>query len=75
MLKIIYPNVDSSKYSKKKKEDFIKEVIEIEENKKEVEIKTSKGSKVHIVKGKYLRTDGDQSKDNDLLDLRDCNKK
>jgi hypothetical protein len=59
-------------YTSKKKEDFIKEVRDLEKNGNEVEIKTSEGTKVHIVKDKYLRTDGDQSKDNDLLDLKEC---
>jgi hypothetical protein len=59
-------------YSSKKKEDFIKEVRDLENKGNEVEIKTSLGAKVHIVKDKYLRTDGDQSKDNDLLDLKEC---
>lgn len=59
-------------YSSKKKEDFIKEVRDLEKKGDDVEIKTSEGTKVHIVKDKYLRTDGDQSKDNDLLDLREC---
>ena len=59
-------------YSSKKKEDFIKEVRDLEKKGNEVEIKTSEGTKVHIVKDKYLRTDGDQSKDNDLLDLKEC---
>ena len=59
-------------YSSKKKEDFIKEVRDLEKNENEVEIKTSEGTKVHIVKDKYLRTDGDQSKENDLLDLKEC---
>lgn len=69
----VVSDVDKSKYTPKKKEDFIKEVREIENKGNEVEIKTSLGTKVHIVKDKYLRTDGDQSKDNDLLDLRSCN--
>lgn len=60
-------------YTAKKKEDFIKEVKDLEKKGNDVEIKTSEGTKVHIVKDKYLRTDGDQSKDNDLLDLRSCN--
>ena len=59
-------------YSSKKKDDFIKEVRELEKKGDEVEIKTTEGTKVHIVKDKYLRTDGDQSKDNDLLDLKEC---
>jgi hypothetical protein len=59
-------------YSSKKKEDFIKEVRDLEKKGNEVEIKTSEGTKVHIVKDKYLRTDGDQSKENDLLDLKEC---
>ena len=59
-------------YSSKKKEDFIKEVRDLEKKGNEVEIKTTEGTKVHIVKDKYLRTDGDQSKDNDLLDLKEC---
>ncbi|MFA5586386.1 MAG: DUF3892 domain-containing protein [Saccharofermentanales bacterium] len=59
-------------YSSKKKEDFIKEVRDLEKNGNEVEIKTSEGTRVHIVKDKYLRTDGDQSKDNDLLELKEC---
>ena len=59
-------------YSSKKKEDFIKEVRDLEKKGNEVEIKTSEGTKVHIVKDKYLRTDGDQSKDNDLLNLKEC---
>lgn len=59
-------------YSSKKKEDFIKEVRDLEKKGNDVEIKTTEGTKVHIVKDKYLRTDGDQSKDNDLLDLREC---
>lgn len=60
-------------YSSKNKEDFIKEVKDLENKGNEVEIKTTEGTKVHIVKDKYLRTDGDQSKSNDLLDLRNCN--
>jgi hypothetical protein len=63
---------DSSKYNRVKKEDFIKEVRELEKKGNEVEIKTTEGTKVHIVKDKYLRTDGDQSKENDLLDLKEC---
>lgn len=59
-------------YSSKKKEDFIKEVRDLEKKGNEVEIKTTEGTKVHIVKDKYLRTDGDQSKGNDLLDLKEC---
>jgi len=59
-------------YSSKKKEDFIKEIRDLEKKGDEVEIKTTEGTKVHIVKEKYLRTDGDQSKDNDLLDLKEC---
>jgi len=59
-------------YSSKKKEDFIKEVRDLEKKGNEVEIKTTEGTKVHIVKDKYLRTDGDQSKENDLLDLKEC---
>jgi hypothetical protein len=59
-------------YSSKKKEDFIKEVRDLEKKGNDVEIKTTEGTKVHIVKDKYLRTDGDQLKDNDLLDLREC---
>lgn len=59
-------------YTAKKKEDFIKEIRILEKQGNEIEIKTSEGTKVHIVKDKYLRTDGDQSKDNDLLDLREC---
>jgi len=59
-------------YSSKKKEDFIKEVRDLEKKGNDVEIKTTEGTEVHIVKDKYLRTDGDQSKDNDLLDLREC---
>jgi hypothetical protein len=58
-------------YTAKKKEDFIKEIRILEKQGKEIEIKTSEGTKVHIVKDKYLRTDGDQSKDNDLLDLKE----
>lgn len=59
-------------YSSKKKEDFIKEVRDLEKKGNDVEIKTTEGTKVHIVKDKYLRTDGDKLKDNDLLDLREC---
>ena len=59
-------------YSSKKKEDFIKEVRDLEKKGNDVEIKTTEGTKVHNVKDKYLRTDGDQLKDNDLLDLREC---
>jgi UDP-N-acetylmuramyl pentapeptide synthase len=59
-------------YFSKKKEDFIKEIRDLEKKGDEVEIKTTEGTKVHIVKEKYLRTDGDQSKDNDLLDLKEC---
>lgn len=69
----IVSDTDKTKYSSKKKEDFIKEVKDLEKKGNDVEIKTSEGTKVHIVKDKYLRTDGDQSKDNDLLDLRSCN--
>jgi hypothetical protein len=69
----VVSDTDKSKYSSKKKEDFIKEVKDLEKKGNDVEIKTSEGTKVHIVKDKYLRTDGDQSKDNDLLDLRSCN--
>lgn len=59
-------------YTSKKKEDFIKEVRDLKKNGNDVEIKTSEATKVHIVKDKYLRTDGDQSKYNDLLDLKEC---
>lgn len=59
-------------YSSKKKEDLIKEVRNLEKNGNDVEIKTSEETKVHIVKDKYLRTDGDQTKENDLLELREC---
>jgi hypothetical protein len=59
-------------YTSKKKEDFIKEIRELEKQGNQVEIKTTEGTKVHIVKDKYLRTDGDQLKDNDLLDLKEC---
>ena len=59
-------------YSPKKKEDLIKDIRNLEKEGNEVEIKTSEGKKVHIVKDKYLRTDGDQLKDNDLLDLIEC---
>lgn len=68
----IVNDTDRTKYSRKKKEDFIKEVRDLEKNGNEVEIKTSEGTKVHIVKDKYLRTDGDQTKENDLLELREC---
>ena len=68
----IVSDKDRSKYNRVKKEDFIKEVRELEKKGNEVEIKTSLGTKVHIVKDKYLRTDGDQSKENDLLDLKEC---
>ena len=64
-------NLGSRTYTSIKKENFIKEVRDLEKN-DEVEIKTSTGTKVPIIKDKYLRTDGDQLKDNDLLDLRDC---
>lgn len=69
----VISDVDKSKYTPKKKEDFIKEIRDLEKKGNEVAIETSLGIKVHIVKDKYLRTDGDQSKDNDLLDLRSCN--
>ena len=46
--------------------------LAISANNETTEIKTTEGTKVHIVKDKYLRTDGDQSKDNDLLDLKEC---
>ena len=68
----IVSDKDNSKYNRVKKDDFIKEVRELEKKGNEVEIKTSLGTKVHIVKDKYLRTDGDQSKENDLLDLKEC---
>ena len=35
-------------------------------------IKTSKGTNVHVVKNKYLRTDGDTDTENDLLDCDKC---
>lgn len=68
----IVNDTDRTKYSRKKKEDFIKEVRNLEKNGNDVEIKTSEETKVHIVKDKYLRTDGDQTKENDLLELREC---
>ena len=68
----VVSDTDKTKYSRKKKEDFIKEVRDLEKKGNDVEIKTSEGIKVHIVKDKYLRTDGDQSKYNDLLDLKEC---
>lgn len=55
-------------YSSKKKEDFIKKVRDLEKKGNDVEIKTTEVTKVHIVKDKYLM---DQSKDNDLLDLKE----
>ena len=35
-------------------------------------IKTSSGKNINVVNGKYLRTDGDNSKENDLVDLPAC---
>jgi hypothetical protein len=37
-----------------------------------LKIRTKDDIEVHIIKSKYLRTDGDSSKDNDLVDLPSC---
>lgn len=53
---------------KKLKEDLISLI-----NKENfISITTIKGTKVNIVKNKYLRTDADKNKNNDLLDCPEC---
>jgi hypothetical protein len=59
-------------YSTIKKEDFIKDVKQLESNGFVVNIIKEDGIKIHIVNNKYLRTDGDKYKHNDLLEIKEC---
>ena len=54
------------------KDSFIKTIRNAEKNSQKVDIETSKGTKVEIIKDKYLRTDGDKTKDDDLLNMPIC---
>lgn len=59
------PNV----YKSTLKEEFIKQA---KSNNLEDNIRTTKNDNVSIISDKYLRTDGDKNKHNDMLDLDNC---
>lgn len=65
-------NVEGGKpneYKNTSKEEFIKQA---KSNNLEDKIRTTKNDNVSIISDKYLRTDGDKNKHNDMLDLDSC---
>lgn len=60
-----------NKYKNTSKEEFIKQA---KSNNLEDKIRTTKNDNVSIISDKYLRTDGDKNKHNDMLDLDSCDK-
>ncbi|NPV12942.1 MAG: hypothetical protein HPY57_14315 [Ignavibacteria bacterium] len=60
-----------NEYKNTSKEEFIKQA---KSNNLEDKIRTTKNDNVSIISNKYLRTDGDKNKHNDMLDLDSCDK-
>lgn len=58
-----------NEYNNTTKEEFIKQS---KSNKLENKIRTTKNENVSIISDKYLRTDGDNNENNDMLDLDSC---